>query len=185
MKKRVLIPLAPGFEELEAIAAIDLLRRAGAHVVTASVDAPNPIAGKNRVRVMADIDLPEALDEWGDAWDLVVLPGGPGVVGLAANERLVALLADRIRAQRPVAAICAAPTVLALAGLPTDTPITSWPGSRPDLAAFSDWRDEAVVATPTVVTGRGPGTSVPFALALVALLYGAEAARALSADIAS
>ena len=60
MKKRVLCPLAPGFEELEAIATIDLLRRAGAQVITASVGAANPIPGKNRVRVMADIDLAEA-----------------------------------------------------------------------------------------------------------------------------
>lgn len=185
MKKRVLVPLAPGFEELEAIAIIDLLRRAGAHVVTASVDAPNPIVGKHRVRIMSDIDLPEALDEWGDSWDLVVLPGGPGVAGLEANTRLVDLLRSRIAAGAPVAAICAAPTVLAAAGLPTTTPITSWPGSKDALGAFADWRDELVVRAPGVITGRGPGAAVPFALALVGLLYGADAEAAMAHDIAA
>jgi len=185
MKKRVLIPLAPEFEELEAIAMIDILRRAGAQVVTASVDARNPIVGKHRIRVMSDIDLPEALDEWGDDWDLIALPGGPGVVGLMANTALMDLLKRRIAAGLPVAAICAAPTVLAAAGLPTTTPITSWPGSRPDLAAFADWRDEPVVATPTVITGRGPGAALPFAIALVAHLYGEAAATALNQDIAT
>ena len=90
--KRVLVPLAPGFEEVEALTVVDYLRRAGAHVVTASVGAKNPIAGKQRIRVMADIDLQEALDEWGDAFDLVVLPGGPGVAKLAESEPLMQLL---------------------------------------------------------------------------------------------
>lgn len=185
MKKRVLIPLAPEFEELEAIAMIDILRRAGAQVITASVDAPNPIVGKHRIRVMADIDLEEALNEWGDEWDLVALPGGPGVAGLAANEALMGLLRRRIAGNLPVAAICAAPTVLAAAGLPLATPITSWPGSIADLSAYSDWRDEAVVVTPTVITGRGPGVSVPFAFALVAHLFGAVAANSLRDEIAT
>jgi putative intracellular protease/amidase len=116
MKKRVLCPLAPGFEELEAIAIIDLLRRAGDQVITASVGTANPVIGKHRVRVMADIDLAEALAEWGDdGFDLVVLPGGPGVATLSESEPLRALLAARIASGRLVAAICAAPTLLAAA----------------------------------------------------------------------
>jgi 4-methyl-5(b-hydroxyethyl)-thiazole monophosphate biosynthesis len=184
MKKRVLCPLAPGFEELEAIATVDLLRRAGAQVITASVGAANPIQGRNRVRVMADLDLAEALDEWGDAFDLVVLPGGPGVTTLAESAPLRALLSARIASGRLVAAICAAPTVLAAAGLPTSTPITSWPGSREALSAYTDWRDAPVVMAPGVITGRGPGASVPFALALVEALYGAGAAADLARDLA-
>ena len=88
-KPRVLVPLGTGFEELEAIAAIDLLRRAGCQVVTCSVGAANPIVGRNRLRVMADLDLSEALAEWGDDWDLVLLPGGLGEALLhAVNEGL-------------------------------------------------------------------------------------------------
>jgi len=183
--KRVLVPLAPGFEEVEALTVVDYLRRAGAHVVTASVGAPNPITGKNRIRVMADIDLAEALAEWGDAFDLVVLPGGPGVAQLIASPTLMQLLADRLAAHALTAAICAAPTVLAAAGLDRKTRITSWPGSRPDLADFANYSEDTVVVDLPIITSRGPGTSVPFALALVAQLFGADAAAALRKDTVS
>ncbi|TNF32386.1 MAG: DJ-1/PfpI family protein [Deltaproteobacteria bacterium] len=181
-KKRVLVPLAPGFEELEAIAVIDYLRRAGAHVVTASVDAPNPITGRNRVRVMADIDLPEALEEWGDEWDLVVLPGGPGVERLAESEVLRGLLARRLEAKALTGAICAAPRVLAAAGLAEDTLVTNHPGCRDDMDGFSRYTTDAVAVDGPVVTSRGPGTAVAFALALVEALYGADAAAALRVE---
>jgi len=181
-KKRVLVPLAPGFEELEAIAVIDYLRRAGAHVVTASVDAPNPITGRNRVRVMADIDLAEALEEWGDAWDLVVLPGGPGVSALDESEVLRGLLARRLESGALTGAICAAPRLLAGAGLATSTKITNHPGCREDLDGFARYTTDAVAIDGAVVTSRGPGTAVAFALALVEALYGADAAAALRAE---
>ena len=104
-KPRVLIPLGTGFEELEAIAAIDVLRRAGCQVVTASVGASNPIVGRGRIRVLADLDLSDALMEWEEDWDLVVLPGGEaGVEALRADQRLMNLVAARISTGRPVAA---------------------------------------------------------------------------------
>jgi len=181
-KKRVLVPLAPGFEELEAIAVIDYLRRAGAHVVTASVDAPNPITGRNRVRVMADIDLSEALEEWGDEWDLVVLPGGPGVARLAESETLSGLLSRRLEEKRLTGAICAAPRILAAAGLPEDTLITNHPGCRDDLNEFVHYTTDPVAVDGNVVTSRGPGTAIAFALRLVEALYGADAAAALRAE---
>lgn len=184
-KKRVLVPLAPGFEELEAIAAVDYLRRAGAHVVTASVDAPNPITGRNRIRIMADIDLPEALEEWGEAWDLVVVPGGPGVAKLAESEALMGLLRRRLAAGGATAAICAAPRLLAAAGLPEDTAITNHPGCRDDLDAFSAYTTDAVAVAGHVVTSRGPGTAIAFALACVEALYGADAAAALRVETVS
>lgn len=172
--KRVLVPLAPGFEEVEALTVVDYLRRAGAHVVTASVGAPNPITGKHRIRVMADIDLSEAIEEWGDAFDLVVLPGGPGVKGLAASEPLMELLRERLQKGDPTAAICAAPTVLAAAGLDRGTRITSWPGSRSELADFSGYAEDTVVVDGAITTSRGAGTAVPFALALIEHLFGPE-----------
>lgn len=183
--KRVLVPLAPGFEEVEALTVVDYLRRAGAHVVTASVGAPNPITGKHRVRVMADIDLDEAIAEWGDAFDLVVLPGGPGVTNLAASEPLMDLLRRRLAAGTPTAAICAAPTVLAKAGLDRRTRITSWPGTREALSDFPHYATDKVVVDGAIITSRGPGTAVPFALALVEQLFGAKAAADLAADTVS
>ena len=175
--KRVLVPLAPGFEEVEALTPVDLLRRAGCHVVTASVGARNPILGRNRIRVMADIDLSEALAEWGDAWDLVLLPGGlGGVEQLEASGELVALLQRRLAAGELTAAICAAPRVLAKAGLPTDTPVTNHPGCRADLAAYGAYEETPVVVAGHVITSRGPGTAMAFGLRCVEALLGVEAA---------
>ena len=183
--KRVLVPLATGFEEVEALTVVDYLRRAGAHVVTASVGAKNPITGKQKVRVMADIDLQEAIDEWGDAFDLVVLPGGPGVANLQASEVFMTLLKDRLAKGAMTAAICAAPLVLAAAGLDRKTRLTSWPGVKGDLAEFANYAEDTVVIDGHITTSRGPGTSVAFALSLVAQLYGAAAAEALRVDTVS
>ena len=93
-KPRVLVPLGSGFEELEAVAPIDLLRRAGCQVVTCSVGVSNPIVGRNRMRIMADLDLSEAIAEWGDAWDLLLLPGGlSGVEAMEVDACLMAMIA--------------------------------------------------------------------------------------------
>ena len=174
MKARVLVPLGPGFEEVEAFMPVDLLRRAGAQVVTASVGV-NPIVGRNRIRVMADIDLSEALAEWGEAWDLVILPGGlGGVEAMEAQPDLCALIRQRLVDHRPVAAICAAPRMLLGLGLDASRPITNHPGCRADLASCSDYREEPVVVDGTVITSRGPGTALGFALACIELLFGAE-----------
>ena len=177
---RVLIPLAPGFEEIEAIAPLDYLRRAGAHVVTASVGGTNPIMSRGKARMMADIDLPEALAEWGDDWDAVVLPGGPGVAHLAACEPLMALVARRLAAAQLVGAICAAPSLLPPNGLAKTTRVTSWPGIQDELSQVAVYVEAAVVVDGPVITSRGPGTSVAFALALVAALFGQPAADALA-----
>jgi len=183
--KRVLVPLAPGFEEVEALTVVDYLRRAGAHVVTASVGAANPITGKQRIRVMADIDLPEALDEWGDDFAAVVLPGGPGVEKLAESELVVGLVRERLAKGALTAAICAAPLVLAKAGLDRNTRITSWPGVREHLSDFANYSEDLVVRDGEVITSRGPGTSVKFALALIEALFGAEKAAEIAADTVS
>lgn len=176
MKKRVLIPLAPGFEEIEALTPVDYLRRADVHVVTASVGAPNPITGRNRIRVMADIDLEEALAEWGDAWDAVVIPGGaPGVEKLLANETVLALVGKRLAAGQLTAAICAGPKVLVKAGLAAGTAVTSHPDVKGELGDVL-YKEEEVVRDGHVITSRGPGTAGAFALALVEALLGAEKA---------
>lgn len=183
--KRVLVPLAPGFEEVEALTVVDYLRRAGAQVVTASVGAPNPIAGKHRIRVMADIDLSEALAEWGEDFAAVVLPGGPAVMKLAENEEIVALVRGRLERGELTAAICAAPLVLAKAGLAHDKRITSWPGVAGDLAQYTNYSDDLVVKDGPLITSRGPGTSVAFALALIEALFGADKAEEIRKDTVS
>jgi 4-methyl-5(b-hydroxyethyl)-thiazole monophosphate biosynthesis len=183
VSKRVLVPLAPGFEEVEALAPVDLLRRAGCQVVTASVGAPNPIVGRNRIRVMADLDLAEALAEWGDAWDLVLLPGGAkGTENLEADEGLLGLLTRRLAAGGLTAAICAAPRVLAAAGLARSVAVTGHPGCRGDLADFADYREEAVVRAGHVITSRGPGTAMALGLACVEALCGPAVAAKVRAE---
>ncbi len=122
---RVLLPLAQGCEELEAVTIVDLLRRAGIEVVTASLD-DQPVVASRGVRLMADVELDEVLHQ---DFDMIVLPGGlPGSDHLDADERIHGLL-DRFSAEgKFVAAICAAPKVLAGAGLLDGRSATSYPG---------------------------------------------------------
>jgi 4-methyl-5(b-hydroxyethyl)-thiazole monophosphate biosynthesis len=168
---RVLVPLAQGFEEIEAVTVVDLLRRAGIEVHTASLDGPQ-VTGSHGITVAADIALDAARE--GD-YDMIVLPGGmPGAQHLGADPRVIALLRRMAADGRYVAAICAAPSVLAHAGLLAERAATSFPGFlNADSAPGIRLRDDAVVVDGRVVTSRGAGTAMEFGLALVELLEGA------------
>jgi 4-methyl-5(b-hydroxyethyl)-thiazole monophosphate biosynthesis len=166
----VLVPLAEGFEELEAITVIDLLRRAKIRVVVAGLQ-PGPIrASRNTVHI-ADMTLDEALQQ---EYDMVVLPGGlPGADHLNADPRIHQLLQQMAAEGRYTAAICAAPKVLADAGLLENREATSYPGFLKESSArVIDGAD--VVVDGKVVTSRGPGTAMDFALELIELLLGSE-----------
>ena len=168
---RVLLPLAEGFEEIEAVTVIDLLRRAGIEVNSASLGSRR-VTGSHGIAVEADITLDSARV---DDYDMIVLPGGmPGADHLKKDERVVALLRDFAAQGRYTAAICAAPAVLAHAGLLVDRAATSYPGFLDEGSAPGiRLRTEAVVADGNVVTSRGAGTAMDFGLALVELLAGA------------
>jgi len=169
---RVLVPLAEGFEEIEAVTVIDLLRRAGIAVSAASLGARR-VTGSHGITIEADVTLEEA--RAGD-YDMIVLPGGmPGADHLKQDARVIDLLQEFAAQGRYTAAICAAPTVLAHAGLLSGRAATSFPGflnahSAPGIRL----RQEAVVVDGKVVTSRGAGTAMDFGLALVELLEGAE-----------
>lgn len=167
---RVLVPLAEGFEEIEAVTVIDLLRRAGIEVITAGL-AAGPVTGAHAITLQPDTDLDSVLDQ---AFDMIVLPGGlPGASHLAADPRLMALLRLQADAGRQLAAICAAPSVLAKAGLLAGKRATSFPGFlTADNAPGTQVLSDAVVRDGNVVTSRGPGTAMDFALALVERLLG-------------
>jgi len=167
---RVVIPLVDGFEQIEALTVVDILRRAGVEVVTAAVGA-NPVTSSHNVRVEADTTIEAVRDEPGI--DMVVLPGGPGTPGLGESAGLRALV-DRLRAEdKEIAAICAAPGVLAGYGLLDGKCATSFPAVRDKLeAAGVDYRESAVVRDGKLTTSRGPGTAMDFALELVAILEG-------------
>ena len=170
--KKVLVPLAPGFEEIEAITVIDILRRAGLEVVVAGTQ-PGPIEASRQTRHLADCTLDEVSAE---DFDLLVLPGGqPGTNNLRRDPRLKQIIETLRTRQRPLAAICAAPTVLAAYGVLEDRTVTSHPSTRDEVAArAARFSDERVVVDGPIVTSRAAGTAMEFAFKLVELLCGPE-----------
>jgi 4-methyl-5(b-hydroxyethyl)-thiazole monophosphate biosynthesis len=167
---RVLVPLAQGCEELEAVTIVDLLRRAGIEVVTAGLDA-KPVRAARGTVLMPDTTLDAALKT---DYEMIVLPGGlPGADHLRDDPRIIDLVRRMHEADHYTAAICAAPRVLAKAGLLDNRRATSYPGSI-DIDAIPglDYVEDAVVTDGKVVTSRGPGTAMDFALELIGLLAG-------------
>jgi 4-methyl-5(b-hydroxyethyl)-thiazole monophosphate biosynthesis len=179
---RVLVPLAEGFEEIEAVTVIDLLRRAGIEVCVARA-GPEPdssltavpgaglVVGSHGIAVQADSRLAE-VDE--ADFEMIVLPGGmPGAAHLKNDARIVEMLRRASARGGYVAAICAAPSVLAHAGILDGRAATSFPGfldaeSTPGLQLSM----APVVIDGRIVTSRGPGTAIDFALTLIELLVG-------------
>jgi 4-methyl-5(b-hydroxyethyl)-thiazole monophosphate biosynthesis len=179
MTELVVVPLAEGFEETEAVAIVDVLRRAELPVVTVSLDG-REVTGSHGIAVAADLAW-DGLDP--EAATAVVLPGGmPGTTHLAEDERVLALVRRLAQGGRLVAAVCAAPLVLEAAGvLAPGTPYTSHPGVRARLAGLGAASEDRVVVSGRVITSQGPGTALEFALAVVEALAGRERADALAA----
>jgi 4-methyl-5(b-hydroxyethyl)-thiazole monophosphate biosynthesis len=178
---RVLVPLAAGCEELEAVTIIDLLRRAGIEVVSAGLK-PGIIKASRGVQLVPDTTLDEALTE---DYDMVVLPGGmPGAQHLNDDPRVIALLKRMAEAGRYTAAICAAPVVLAAAGVLAGRAATSYPGFL-DKMKLADvtCKTDAVVHDGHVITSRGPGTAMDFALTLVGILAGEDKRQQVEAGL--
>jgi len=175
---RVLVPLARGFEEIEAVTIVDVLRRAEVEVVLAGLDGSGAVEGAHGMRVDAPVAL--AAVESQD-FDMIVLPGGePGTTHLAADARLSAMLKRHAAAARPFAAICAAPRVLAAQGLLANLAATSYPSVESQVrAGGARYSTDRVVRDGRVLTSRGPGTALEFALAVVEMLGDSSRAAAL------
>jgi 4-methyl-5(b-hydroxyethyl)-thiazole monophosphate biosynthesis len=166
----VLVPLAQGCEELEAVTVIDLLRRAGIGVVTAGLD-DQPVRASRGTVLVPDVTLDEAVRQ---KYDMIVLPGGqPGADHLNADPRIRGILKEMAETGRFTAAICAAPKVLASSGLLQGRRATSFPGILEAFDAITD-SDDAVVQDGKIITSRGPGTAMDFALVLIENLVGKE-----------
>lgn len=165
----VLVPLAEGFEELEAVSIIDILRRGEVEVVSAGL-REGPVRGARGTVILPDSTLDAVMER---DFDLIALPGGqPGTRNLHADPRVKMLLA-RFRDQgRFTAAICAAPSIFADYGLLAGKRATSFPGSIDPQRGDFQYSEESVVVDGNVITSRGPGTAMDFALTLVELLQG-------------
>lgn len=176
MKKRVLCLLVDGFEEIEMVTPVDVLRRAGVEVVIAGLDQRTS-TGRCGIRVEADTMLSD-LDP--HSFDLLFIPGGPGVGRLREEGRAALLAKDFAAAGKPVSAICAAPLVLMDAGLLAGKRFTAYHSVRGELGGGLDDR---VVNDTRVITSRGAGTALDFGLELITELLGAQAAAAVAEEI--
>lgn len=175
--RAVLVPLAPGFEEIEAVTIIDVLRRAGLVVRVAGLGARR-VTGSHGITLEADCLLEEVV---ASELAMLVLPGGmPGTANLAADERILALVRELEASGRKVGAICAAPLVLERAGVLAGREVTAYPAVRDKLASARVLAEPAVVASGPLLTSQGVGTALEFALALVADLAGPARARELA-----
>ena len=176
----VLAILAEGFEEIEAITPIDLLRRADVVVTTAALGDGIHVTGRSGITVHADTTL-VALGE--RTFDCIFLPGGPGVALLRADPRVRTLVQAQSAADRWLAAICAAPVVLHDAGLLAGRRYTAHFSVAAELPAIL--AAERTVADGRILTGRGAGTALDFALLLVESLVSVEKASAIAASVAA
>ena len=161
----VLVPLAQGCEELEAVTIIDILRRAEITVVTAGLD-DKPVTASRGVVLVADTTLDDALKQ---SFDMIILPGGlTGTDNLDRDPRIHKILQDMQQQGKYTAAICAAPKVLANAGLLENKSATSYPGILENVS------DASVVKDGLIITSKGPATAMEFALELIEILVGKE-----------
>ncbi|AFY70842.1 DJ-1 family protein [Thalassoporum mexicanum PCC 7367] len=172
---KALVPLAEGVEEIEAITIVDVLRRGEIEVMTTGLDSII-VTGSHQITIMADQILQhiKAHD-----YDLLVLPGGPGTKTLREDPRIIEIVKDHVAAGKLTAAVCAAPTVLSAAGVLADKRATSFPGTEADMQV-GEYVHEAVVVDGKIVTSRGPGTVMAFALKLVELVQGQAIADKLA-----
>lgn len=177
--KTAVVFLADGFEECEGLLVVDLLRRAGIHVITASVMGRKEILSSHQVTLLADACAEEV--DFRNA-DVVVLPGGmPGTTHLGENS-IVCKQCTAFAADKYVAAICAAPSVLAGLGLLVGKHATCHPAVEEKLSG-AIVTGEPVTVDGNIITGQGLGAGIPFALKLVEILTGKETADRIAAAI--
>ena len=181
---RTLVPLAEGFEEIEAVTIVDVLRRGGVEVVLAAIGESRETCGSHGMTVVADALFSDVGDE---DYDAIVLPGGgPGTERLRNSDALARRLQRQAEEGRLLCAICAAPTVLVEAGvLEPGVHVTCYPTCQMDLDR--PWSPVPVVADGNVITGQAPGSALLFGLVVLQTLVGESAtrkvARAMVTDV--
>ena len=169
--KRALVLVATGFEEIETITVIDILRRANIEVVSAGIE-PGEITGSRKIKIVPDVQLNKVVND--ENFDMIVLPGGiPGTTNLKKDEGVKKIIERMYKQGKYTAAICAAPTVLSAIGLTTGKNITSHPSVKNELQ-YESYKEDMVVVDGQIITSRSPGTAMEFAMKLVEILVGKE-----------
>jgi protein deglycase len=175
--KTVLVTLAPGFEEIETITVVDILRRAGARVTLAAT-VTGVLEGSRGIKITPDTLMDTIMEK---EFDMICLPGGqPGTDNLNNDPRIEKLLKKMQSQGKYVAAICAAPTVLKKAGILKGRSITCHPSVQ---SQFDSYLDDRVVIDGKVITSQSPGTAMEFALKLVEILFGVERMEKVNAGV--
>ena len=177
---KIALFLAAGFEEIEALTVVDLCRRAGIEVTVASVTDNKTVTGSHGISVLADVMFEEVDFE---AQDMLVLPGGmPGTRNLEAHEGLMAQVDRFYESGKYIAAICAAPTVFGHRGILKGRKACCYPGMQNELLG-ADVVYDTVAVSDHVITSRGMGTAIDFALQIIACFCGKEKAEELAKAI--
>jgi 4-methyl-5(b-hydroxyethyl)-thiazole monophosphate biosynthesis len=176
---KILMPLAEGFEEIEAITAIDILRRADIEVVVAGLKE-GLVEGAHKIKMLPDTNLDKINQS---EFDGLILPGGfPGFVNLGNDDRVLSMIRQMNRAGKYIAAICAAPSVLIKAGIMAGRKATVSPSGKAQMEVCARYCDDRVVADGKLVTSQSPGTAMEFALKLVEVLVGKEKMKQIKAQ---
>ncbi|MDQ7057805.1 MAG: DJ-1/PfpI family protein [Ghiorsea sp.] len=181
--KQVLVPFTTGVEEIELVAIVDILRRAGVEVCMASLDGES-VVGRSGITLQADQHIQDCVDM---SWDMIVLPGGlPNAQLLQDSDIVKDIMCKQAAQQKTVAAICAAPVALAYFGLTANKQVTSYPSFEAEMQQLqpsSNYLQQAVVEDGNTITSRGAGTAVEFSLTLVAKLCGQQQAEKVRISI--
>ena len=179
--KRVAIMIADSCEEVEALTVVDMLRRAKMNIDMVSISNCLEVTGSHQITFQANRKIAEMDVE---AYDAVILPGGmPGTIHLKEDKKVLQMVADFYQKKKLVAAICAAPTVLAAAGILADKKATCYPGMEEGLVNAQVIYEQEVVRDGNIITSQGLGTAIPFSLAIISYLSGEESAKAVGEAI--
>lgn len=178
--KKIIVFLADGFEEVEALTCVDLLRRAGAQVIAMSVNDKVSVEGAHDIEVVADTVFDK--DEIRDA-DAIVLPGGmPGTLNLKNSPDIEETVKDFYKNNRLICAICAAPMIPGSLGMLKGREACCYPGMEEHLTG-ADVKHDLVCRDGNIITGAGVGGAIAFALEIIEYLFGAEDARNIRESI--
>jgi 4-methyl-5(b-hydroxyethyl)-thiazole monophosphate biosynthesis len=176
----ILVPLATGFEEIEAVSIIDVVRRSGAEVIVASVDTQNEVCGANGITIKTDKTINEVT---ADMIDMIVLPGGwGGTKILAEDEKVQSLLKEMDAKGKHIGAICAAPFALDKAGVLKEK-FTCYPSVEEQIENSGYDASQKVISDKNILTSRGPATAICFGLEIIKTLVGEDAKQAVKAGL--